>query len=383
MAISDNRVTYDTIKSLTKLTFDNTSDVAKTKAGTSTVAGSTNTMTTSVFKPKKKISIPSSDIAIGNLDPAIVSASASIDLPKEYKLSRDKINTERNLGSGSLSNILGNLSDTDKLLSSAGIPKIDTNALSEFSDARIDSMIDGLGKTAVGSEFKKYVDPSKFKSLVKGKLSGANNVLGNTLKSKLNIGQLSKPCANLNYDLNYNLSGLFGLSFLSGLFDSIGCMGPEAIMSFIQNIMKLDNINGPSILAGLAESVKKDVDTLAIDKLLIMKSINDVVPGIDSKAATKGISAYLTRAVGDTEPKTNSMVSEYTNINDSFDALDPDWDLDDNGDMDLSFLKGNKRMSALANNYTKSQVKPSVFSGTETTVLSRNDNISIMDSFTF
>jgi len=381
MAISENRIKFDKIRSLTSLEFDSKADVTNKNPTNTTIAGATlSSSKTSVFDKKSKTEVPSVDKALGNFDPD--DNSIDVNMPKLLKESLAKVNIDTSLSVDKTNGFLDNLSPIDIKLSTVSTPIPVFQPIKSVSEGKIDSLISNLSKSVLGNEFKKSMDPNRFKAMLKNNLASVNSITGPALGARNSIANIAESCGYMNNALNFNLTGLFGSIFFGTLFDSILCMVVDAVLGFIQNVLKIDPINSVPILNGLANSLRKDKDKSVNDKLMIMGAIKSNTPGTSNDIYTKGIAVNINKTTKDSEPETNSMSSEYKNVTESLDTLDPDWDKDNDGNRNLSMLKGNKRFHSLAANNNKNTVNESeTFDGSASTNLNRSNEIAVLNAF--
>jgi len=389
MAIPADRVLVDTITSLTQVAFDNKSDTTATKTSSASIAGSTANTTTqpgtlgsngtkSVFSQADKPVIPQSDVAIGNVDPY---SNANIDLPKAYKKSASSLVMDRSLLNYTNTPFSSNLSATDKLLTgNKRIVQI-SKTIYPSDESKIDKLVDTVGKTQLGNEFKKYMNQDMFKAKIKSGLSRTNSPIGDTLRSKTNLTKFISPCKGVNFDSNIDLTGLFNKNFLSSLLEGILCQGVDSVVLFVQNVIKIDAVNAPGILNAMTDTLNKDNDTSVVQKLMAMKVIKDNVPDSTASVYTRGITDKVLKNIDSSGSETNSSVSQYLNTTTALDSFDPNWDKDYQGNIDVSKIVGNRTMGNMAGNYLASQPGTNVYDGTVNNTIGRNESIAIVNSF--
>lgn len=391
MAIPTNRVLVDTITSLTQLSFDNKSDTTKTKTASASIAGSTNPAAKtntpgtlgnngvkSVFSQPDKPTISQANAAIGNIDPA---SNIPSTLPKVYKKSADSLNIDRYLSNPTHLSFTGNMSGTDLILTGSKPIIPISKTIYPSDESKIDELVDTVGKTQLGNEFKKYMNQDMFKSRIKVGLSKTNLPIGNTVKGKLNLTKFISPCKGIHFSSGFDLSGIFNLNFLASLFDGLLCQGIGSVVAFIENVMKIDPNNAPSMLTALTHTLNKDSDHHVISKLITIHGIKDKLPSGSGEITTRGVTHKVLENIDKDKTYKNQTSKHYLATTSALDGFDPNWDKDFQGNLNVSSVSGNKTMSTMASNYLQNKSTQSTYDGTAVNNIGRDESIVIVNSF--
>ena len=389
MAIPIDRLKIDTIAKLTEVAFDKMSDITKSNKSSNSIVGSTATASVpanqkgtnggkSVFAPPTKNTVSPANAAIANFDP---NSNQTSNLPKAFKKSSDSLHMDRTLVSNTNYPLTASVFSTDALLASNKPITPNKDFIHPSDEASIDKLVDDVGKTQLGNQFKTYLDQKMFKDKIKAGLSKVNSPLGNTLKSKVNLTKFISPCKGVKFNNNFDMTGLFNSMFLSSLFDGILCQGADSLLNFIQGVIKIDATNAPSVLNALSGTMNKDNDPNIMNKLMAMKAIKDNTPSPSAGIYTRGITGKVLHNIKYQNTKTNSSVSQYLNTTNALDTLDPNWDKNDAGTIDVSSIRGNTAMKDMANNYLISTPSTPVYTGVVNNPIDRNASIAIVNSF--
>lgn len=388
MAISEERLGYDSLVSASQINYSTASDTAaltesKSLSDAYTAAQLNTSLNSSGTSSKGSIL----DNAFGNFS---LDNCGNSGLPSYLRNGNYYDGMLRNLGYGGnnavcskqrssnpFDSALGNVNNIGQLGNfKLGIPAVRENMM--------DSMITSQAKSYLGDAGGLISIPMCLITDVKrGLLSGLNKI-GSSLSSKLSIANLfnlklsscmSKALATAG---NNNTVGKLTSS---SLINNYSAMDNSSAATTLSGMVNSGSISNNTLLSGFSHTLSNGSDNNVENKLYLL---NSVQKNVEDKSLTsiytKGNSENVLNNLNESNYISNSPSSDYKQVTQALDYVDASWDKDNTGSTNLYRSVGNKRLTTLAAATVNSNVVTDT-SGEYTTNLDRASEIYILNSF--
>jgi len=183
--------------------------------------------------------------------------------------------------------------------------------------------------------------------------------IGASLRNRLSILDLKEFC---EYSSAAGL-GFGGIKLLKDLSLKISlkistCLTADGLMGFVTNLLSAGLFTKSELIVGIMGLFKSKNDTNTHSKLkvlntLLLSSVGEMTD--KDIITTYGKTGLLLSSLSSVTAVSNSPVSEYREVIQTLNLLDPTWNINPiTGALDLSNVKGNKYISALADSVMRS-----------------------------
>lgn len=361
MAITSDRVDLSAISNVAKSVYNKASDTEAIKTASSLAS----------MKPqKRKKSI------LDTVQQKAISSTGT-DIIGVTEDDCDALSSMRsgNLGAGNNRNLNSGISTVDctipvtgsdiisvvldKALSMVPALLLKKSPLNSSHEKKINSLISSTVKQSLRAININTSDPLCLLNNSKGGLSNGMSNIGFTVGSKNKIGNLLSNNGNcLNGTLSLTDGGLamVGIAY-AGTINVLSRMGVEHTVGFANEIND-DPVKREHFYSGYKSSINGRDDANIENKLLLLdvfkKNTNDENQKKRELVMTLGTTDSTIKAISNSKKTSNSPISDYRYTTRALSSMDPNWNKDIDGNTNYSRMKGNKRMSALADSSLKS-----------------------------
>jgi len=356
MAIQDNRLRPDSIASLVRVDFntkeeivENTGTTSSTEPDSSTILDKKPNVNSSPVDEAQGIHKASANNKYGpraNMSKGIKTKLANTSNAREFKVSEIDLR-----GGPYADGVSVSTPAIDKFLETN--TGIDTNH--DILSSSVNDKLDGLIRVELGDiNLSRYgLNNLDISNSVKSKLvSSISGFSGTSILNKLSLDSLLNDCFRSGF--NYNIGDFSFLANLvnSSLLDSISCGSIETAIGFVTDQMGDTPEGRYNMMGNIKSSLNKNNDGDVGNKLLLTKIIMDKAESDDERnllsIQSRGITKTVLTNLDDSDYGTNSTNSDYINITEGLDALDPNWKKDELGEVNYFKVSNNGKMNDLA-----------------------------------
>jgi multidrug efflux pump subunit AcrB len=386
MAIQNNRLTAESIASLVKVDFD-----TKEESVAATTSSETSTANTpSSLDKKPNVTTSPSDAAQGiHKADANTKYSDTSGMSKIVKTKQAIKSNDRKFDSGNklLTPISSNLKPTtpiiDNYLENTKVLKPTHDILSSKVSSKLDNIVKvELGNVKLGTYGLTQYDIA---NNVKAKLvTSIGGSVGATNLTKLSIDNLINDCFRGGFGYNIGDSDFLSMLVTSAFLDMISCSGVANAIAMIKEMMGTTAEGRYLMLGSIKNSLNKNNDAEVVNKLLLTKVIIDEAESDKERDAlsiqSRGITKNVLKNLNNSNYRTNSTSSDYKNITEGLDALDPNWKKDEDGNDNYYKVKNNSKLSNLARSDLSNRYDPpATLGGPVTTNIDTSLGIAIIN----
>lgn len=390
MAIEQDRLSVASLATLTKVEFETEGELQENTEVVGTASDSSSPLDPPVVKPPVK----ASDSSVGIVDvPGNSKYQSGTNMSKLVKVKKATTSNSRDLVTKKGVNIDAHLVVDTK-------PATGHTILTGDIEIRLDKVLsielENIRKSGFG---KNILTMAKhIKTMLVSKI---NNTIGATLKDKLLIDKVINTCKLANYgtaidtkasisasiDFTYNIGDIKLLSVVvnATFLDTIACAGINKAIGIVMDMVGKGTVNRSILLRALKESVTKDNDTNADNKLLLIKAIVDSAENDEERKLllihTKGMAGNILRNLSVSVNGTKSKVSDYHNLTESLNIADPSWNKD--VDNEVNYTEASKCEKLVTVSEAKNEYKhpEETTDGIVATNLDASLTISILAKF--
>ena len=340
MAIQTNRLSIDSIASLTKVDFNTKEEIVEE----TTTATSEDAESSSSLDKKPNVNTSPVDEAQGiHKAEANKKYDTTSNMSKGVKTKQANASNTRNFNNTSATSNDKHLEETKPINTTHDI-------LSGSTDKKIDTVVN----KSIGSlKLSKYgIKEDKVSKKVKAKLiAGIRGSSGFANMNKIYIDRILNDCSRdgVNYDgNNKHIAAITN----AALIDELACGNMENALAMIKDITGGTPAGRAIMLKSIKNSLNQNNDSEVANKLFL---VTVVAGGAETeeekqllKIESRGITGKVLKNLGVSKYKTNSTSSDNKNIKKGLDDLDPNWKKDENGNTNFHKVKDNKKMQDLA-----------------------------------
>lgn len=381
MAISTDRVDLSKIADVAKSTYNKASDSEAIKAARSLAGMKPDKIKKSILDlSQKKIISSIGSETIGVTEP-------DCDALRKMQDGNLGAGNNRNLNSGvSLEDCAtdSTLSSqlVDKTLSMIPALKIKNSPLNPAMEKKIDSLINNKVKQSLRAIGVNSTKPSCLLGNSKGSLANGMSNIGFTSMSKFKISDMLGGAGNCLDEVMDLLDGGLAMASIafSGTINTLSRMGVEKTVDFANEI-GVDAEMREQFFGGYKLAINGRDDKNVENKLLLLDTVKKNVTDENQKKResimTLGTTDATLKAVSTSTKTSNSPVSDYHYTTRALASMDPNWNKDNEGKINYSRLKDNKRMTELATSSAKSSNSESTDFSTGTVNKSVEDDMAL------
>lgn len=387
MAISEDRLGYESLVQASQINFSTASDTAAMTESRSLSDAYAQAQANSIMSPAGT-SMGSSilDNTFGSFS---LDNCGNSGLPSYLRNSNYYDGMMRNLGYGGNNAICSKQRDANPVDSVLGNVN-NINRLSNFKMS-IPSVRENMVDTMITSQAKSYFgDASGIVSVpmclitdVKRGLLNSLNKVGSSLSSKLSLANLFNlklsSCMSRALATAGN-NNTVGKLTSSSMVNNYSTMDSNFAAQSLGGMVNSGSISNNMLLSGFSHSLSNGADNNVENKLYLLNSVqeNNSNQSLTSVYSKGNVENVLSNLSGSTYIS-NSPSSDYTQISKSLDYVDSSWDKDTTGATNLYRSVGNERLTTLASAKTNTNVVNDI-SGNYTTNINRETNILILNS---